>query len=113
MDRRYMTKIILFGLLLASISGCTSISGALNSGFKSVDCTAVYSSHLGAGAELRTATVAIKQIRIDKNGTYWIRPVNNLQVRFFTGWKSIGQLTDYQCKGEDYGLRSTAIRREW
>lgn len=106
-----MTKIILFGLLLANISGCASISQALNSGVKSVDCTAVYSSHLGAGAELRTATVSIKQIRIDKNGTYWLRPVNNLHVRYFPGWKSTEQLTDYQCKGEDYGLRSATIRR--
>lgn len=106
-----MTKIILFGLLLASISGCASISQTLNSGVKNVDCTAVYSSHLGAGAELRTATVSIKQIRIDKNGTYWIRPVNNLHVRYFPGWKSTEQLTDYQCKGEDYGLRSATIRR--
>lgn len=106
-----MTKIILFGLLLASIRGCASISQTLNSGVKNVDCTAVYSSHLGAGAELRTATVSIKQIRIDKNGTYWIRPVNNLHVRYFPGWKSTEQLTDYQCKGEDYGLRSATIRR--
>ena len=104
-----MTKTILCGLLLVSISGCSAISGALNSGVKTVDCTAVYSSHLGAGAELRTATVAIKQIRIDKNGTYWIRPVNNLHVRFFPGGKSTEHLTDYQCKGNDYGLRSAAI----
>lgn len=111
MDRRYMTKIILFGLLLASISGCASISGALNSGVKSVDCTAAYSSHLGAGAELHTATVSIKQIRIDKNGTYWVRPVNSLYVRFFPGWKSTEHLTNYQCKRDDYGLRSAVVRR--
>lgn len=105
-----MTKIIFFGLLLVSISGCSSISNALNSGIKTVDCTAVYSSHLGAGAELRTATVAIKKIRIDKNGKYWIKPINNLSVRFFPGWKSTEHLTDYQCKGDDYGLRSAVVR---
>lgn len=106
-----MTRIMFLGLLLVSISGCTSVSEALNDGVKSVDCTATYSSHLGAGAELRTATVAIKQIRIDKNGTYWVRPVNSLYVRFFPGWKSTEHLTNYQCKGDDYGLRSAVVRR--
>lgn len=107
-----MTKTILLGLCLVSINGCTSISNALNDGIKPVDCTAVYSSHLGAGGEFRTATIQIKKIRIDKNGDYWVRPKSTLNVHFFTGWKSPEHFSNYQCIGEDYGLRSATLRRE-
>lgn len=107
-----MTRMVFCVLLLAGISGCSSLSNALNNGIKNVDCTAVYTSRLGAGAEKRTAVININKIRIDKNGDYWVKPVNTLNIHFYPGWKSTEHFGDYQCKGENYGLRSAIIRRE-
>lgn len=104
-----MTKIIVLGLLSASISGCAGISDAMMAGIHPVDCTAVYTSRLGAGAEKNIATIPIKYVRIDKNGTYWVKPKSTLNVHFFPGWKSTKHFTNYQCNGEDYGLRRSAL----
>lgn len=104
-----MTKIIVLGLLSVSISGCAGISDVMMKGAHPVDCTAVYTSRLGAGAEKRTATVPIKYVRIDKNGTMWVKPKSTFNVRFFPGWKSTEHFTNYQCNGEDYGLRRSAL----
>lgn len=104
-----MMKIIVLGLFLGSISGCAGVTDAMMAGAHPVDCTAVYTSRLGAGAEKRIATIPIKYVRIDKNGTYWVKPQSTFNVRFFPGWKATDHFTNYQCNGEDYGLRSTAF----
>lgn len=101
----------LCGLLLASISGCASVKDALYDGVHDIDCKAVYTQNFGAAYEKRTATIPVTAVRVDKNGTYWVRVRSTLNVRFFPGWKSIDNFSDYQCKGNDYGLRSAAIRR--
>ncbi len=104
-----MTRIMFLGLLSASISGCAGVPDAMMAGVHPVDCTAVYTSRLGAGAEKRTATVPIKYVRIDKNGTMWVKPKNTFNVRFAPGWKSPEHFINYQCNGEDYGLRRSAL----
>ncbi len=104
-----MTRIMFLGLLSASISGCAGVHDAMMAGVHPVDCSAVYTSRLGAGAEIRTATVPIKYIRADKNGTIWVKPQNTFNVRFAPGWKSTEHFTNYQCNGEDYGLRRSAL----
>ncbi len=103
-----MTKMGLCVLLLANISitGCTS----LNSGVKDVNCTGVYNTR-NLTSEMVQYSVKVKKIRIDKNETITIRPENSLDLHFFPGFKEKDLLTGYKCLGEDYGLRSPAIRR--
>lgn len=102
-----MTKMALCVLLsvsILSVIGCSS----LNSGIKDVNCTGVYNSR-NLTSEKTQYVVKVNKIRIDHNGTITIRPVNTLDFRFFPGFKEKSLLTNYQCQGEDYGLRSPAI----
>lgn len=100
-----MIRMALYGLLLGSISGCVSPE----SGIKKVDCTGIYSTNLGSAHERRVAVISVKEIRVDKNGTIWIRPENTLNIHFLPGWKYRDTLSDYQCTGDDYGLRGETL----
>jgi hypothetical protein len=97
-------RVALCVLLSASISGCTT----LNNEVHEVTCTGSYNSVINLHQKFEI--IKVKQVRIDKNGTTWIRPVNTLNTRFLGGpWQRPALLKDYRCEGEDYGLRSTTI----
>lgn len=99
-----MMRTVFCALLLVNISGCAES----NNGIKDVDCTGIYTSY-GPANKKSEFIVKVNKIRIDHNGRITIRPKNSLDLRFFPGFKEREILTNYQCKGEDYGLRSPAI----
>lgn len=99
-----MIKMVSLGLLLVSISGCAPLSDV-----KNVNCTGLYVTRQGAANEKRIATIRVNKVRIDHNGKFWIHPEHSRIIRFQSAWQSADVLTNYQCKGEDYGLRGAAL----
>lgn len=98
-----MIRMVLCALLSASISACATV----DSGVRDVNCTGEYGSNINLHS--KRDLIKVKSVRVDKNGDLWIKPSNTLNTHFFGGWKSPSLLHNYQCIGEDYGLRSSAI----
>lgn len=99
-------KIILGVCLLVStsfISSCSSWEGDV----RNVDCIAKYETIINNTPY--SNNIKVNQIRIDKFNNIWIRPNNTLDIKFRGRWERAGILKDYNCKGNDYGLRDKSI----
>lgn len=104
--KKFMIRKVLCALSLVAISGCSSVN--IDNSFP-VDCDGVFYTNQGAANELRQSTLHVYRVRIDRFDRMYIKVKSNNSVNLYGGWKRSSFLRDYQCRGEDYGLRGSAI----
>lgn len=95
-----LTAIILGALLLTGCSG-----QAFNYGVP-VDCDAKYQIQTFPHGHY---AVKIDRVKTDRFGNKWVHMVPNLNMKLYGRWQKDTLFVDYQCRGDNGGLRGTNL----